>query len=415
MIKDRLIVCIASSWDYDPTSKHHIMSLLSRENDILWVNYHGSRRPAINRADLADVWRKLKRVAGGLQWVAPSFAQFTPLVIPGAANPLLQRLHQRMVISQIRRALRTVAGASNKKIQVWSFAPDVPYLVGAFDEECFIYYCVDEYRQFEGFDSQRIAAAENKLVDRADIVITTSEVLLNSKRKLRSDVVLVRHGVDYDHFAPAQRQALTRPPELDAIPRPIFGFFGLIHRWIDCALIAEVARLRPLYSFVLIGDAKVDTSQLDGLANVFLLGRRRYRDLPAYCAAFDAALLPFTTDAMTRNVNPVKMCEYLAAGLPVISTPLPEARRFEHAISVTETPRAFAEACDRVVAGDVPDRDAIGRTVQSETWQSKVEYISDLIAARTNPILRTASMPSAQVGPWRQPARQEPVPIDPSR
>lgn len=419
MIKDRLIVCVASSWDYDPTSKHHIMKILSKENDILWINYHGSRRPEVNTTDLKDMCAALKRVAHGVQRVSPSFVQMTPLVIPGAASPMLESLHQRMVITQIRRAIRHVRDHDRRPIQVWSFAPDVPYLVGALDEECFLYYCVDEYRQFEGFDPERIATAEDELMDRADVVITSSQPLLNTKRAHRGDAVLVRHGVDYDHFSSAWRTALAAPADLARIQRPIFGFFGLIHHWVDRALLAEVARLRPDYSFVLIGDCKVDVSELQQIDNVFLIGRRPYEELPAYCTAFDAGLMFFVDSPMTRNINPVKMYEYLAAGLPIVSTPLPEAERFmveppaDGPIRFAKTPQQFAEACDQVLgcgtgsqsvrtpaASRYHTREKISRIVRNETWSAKVEYLSDIVMGRQSRVLRSAALPKKEVGPW---------------
>ena len=398
MITDRLIVCIASSWDYDPTSKHQIMKILSSHNHVLWINYHGSRRPRISGVDFVDACAALRRVACGLRQATPSITQLTPMVIPGATRPPLARVHERLLIAQLRRGIQVVSRGQARPIQVWSFAPDVPYLMGAFGEECFVYYCVDEYTHFEGFDSKRIAAAENELIDGADVVITTSEPLLEAKRSRRADVVLVRHGVDYDHFARAWRSALPRPADLATIPGPLFGFFGLIHHWVDCALLAEVARRRPSYSFVLIGDCKSDVSELQALDNVHLLGRRPYEELPAYCAAFDAGMLLFARNAMTRSVNPVKMYEYLAAGLRIVSTPLPEAKRFEGPIIVADTAEAFAGACDRVLAEHSScDANCISRLVEGETWASKVEYLSDIITAKTNPPLRYASAPSDDV------------------
>jgi glycosyltransferase involved in cell wall biosynthesis len=299
-----------------------------------------------------------------------------------------------LLAAQVRRGIQAINRRHAKPIQVWSFAPDVPYLVGAFGEECFVYYCVDEYTRFQGFDSKQIAAAEDELIDRADMVITTSEPLMEAKKARRPDVVLVRHGVDFDHFARAWRSTPPRPMDLANVPGPIFGFFGLIHHWVDLALLAEVARRRPCYSFVLIGDCKSDVSELQALENVYLLGRRPYEELPAYCAAFDAGMLLFTRNAMTRSVNPVKMYEYLAAGLRVISTPLPEARRFEGPIILTDTAEAFADACDQVLAERRSnDTMRISGLVQGETWASKVEYLSKIVKARTDPQLRVVSVP----------------------
>ena len=131
MISGRIIVCVANSWDYDPTSKHHIMRILARANDVVWIDYHGTRRPEISRADVKAGWRVLRRCARGIRRVHPTILQVTPLVIPGVTSRLLRSLHQRMLIAQIRRAIRSVDGWQEKPLQLWSFAPDVPYLVSA--------------------------------------------------------------------------------------------------------------------------------------------------------------------------------------------------------------------------------------------------------------------------------------------
>ncbi len=380
MIEGRLIVCIASSWDYDPTSKHQIMKILARRNNILWVNYHGTRRPNASAADVHAAWSAVRRFARGPRQVAPSIVQFTPLVIPGEPRVIPRRLREAMLIRQIRRAIRSIDPEGRKPVQLWSFAPDVPYLCGRLNEECSVYYCVDEYSEFEGFDPDRIRKAERAFMDRADVVVTTSEPLWEAKRKHRPDALLVRHGVDYEHFASAWRTRLPRPDDLAEVTQPILGFFGLIHHWIDCSLIARVARLRPQYSFVLIGDCRIDVSELASLENVHLLGRRPYADLPAYCASFAAGLLPFVRSAMTRNINPIKMYEYLAAGLPVVSTSLPEAARYTGPVTIADTAEDFALVCDNVVAADHPlRRESISAVVSHETWISKTEELSNAI------------------------------------
>ncbi len=400
MIQGRLIVCIASAWDYDPTSKHHIMRILSRHNDVLWINYHGTRRPSLGRSDIRDSLAALWRVAAGMRRVAPSIVQLTPMVIPGARSAPLRRLHQWLLISSIRRAIRSMTREQRRPVQLWTFAPDVPYLVGAFGEERSVYCCVDEYREFEGIDTKRVTVAEKELIQRADVVVTTSEGLHKSRSRERPDTVLVRHGVDFDHFASAWRDPRPAPVDIADIPKPIFGYFGLIHHWVDRALLAQTARLRPQYSFVLLGDCKVDVSELAALPNVHLLGRRPYESLPAYAAQFDAGLLLFARNEMTRHVNPVKMYEYLAAGLPVVSTPLPEARRFAGPIVLADGAEKFADACDLVLQRDRHDRAAISECVRKETWSATVERLCEVVMMSDLDPLVTApkSKPTGETG-----------------
>ncbi|MEK6675356.1 MAG: glycosyltransferase [Planctomycetota bacterium] len=384
-ITDRIIVCIGSSWNYDPTSKHHIMSELSKYNDIVWVEYHGTRRPKASLHDLRSAWSALRRMMGGRSWVKPRILRVTPVVVPGARHRMVSAIHHRLLTKQIRSAVRAVPEWSAKPVQIWSFAPDVPFLIGSCDEECFVYYCTDDYIRFEGFDSERIRTYEEEMLERADLVVTTSEALWKAKRARRADAVLMRHGVDFDHFAAAWRNPPPRPDDLAKISNPLFGFFGLLHHWIDVALLAELARQRPQYSFVLIGESKVDVSELRCLSNVHLLGRRAYADLPAYCATFSAGLLPFTRHEMTRSINPIKMYEYLAAGLPILSTPLPEAERFRGPVRFGETAREFAEACDAVLEAPQESRGkTISDYVEIETWESKVAELGKLVHGKTH-------------------------------
>jgi glycosyltransferase involved in cell wall biosynthesis len=109
------------------------------------------------------------------------------------------------------------------------------------------------------------------------------------------------------------------------LPRPIIGYFGLISRdWVDVALMEQVARRFPSGSIVMLGKVAMDVSALARLPNVHLLGRKPYESLPAYCKGFDVAVIPFPINAATLNANPLKAREYLAAGLPVVSTAIPE-------------------------------------------------------------------------------------------
>lgn len=403
VIKDRIIVCIASAWNYDPTSKHQIMKILAKHNDIVWINYHGTRRPKLCRADLKAGYSVLRRFARGIDRVGPSFVQLTPLVIPGTRNRLLSRLHQKMLIAQIRRAIRSVPRWNEKPIQIWAFAPDVPFLVDQFDEECYIYYCVDDHSHFEGMDPERVAALEDEQTRLADVVVATSKALLDSRRAIRPDTELVRHGVDFERFAAAWKKPIKPPSDLADIPGPIFGFFGLIHFWVDCKLIAEVARRRPQYSFVLIGDEMTDTSELKRLSNVYLLGRRPNEELPVYCASFVAGLLPFVRSDLTQTVNPIKMYEYLAAGLPVVSTPMAEAERYRGPITIAETVDEFVLACDAVINNrEVDRRELISRSVENEAWGSKVRHLSQIIQRQIDPVMQQASMPTQQVMPSTQ-------------
>jgi glycosyltransferase involved in cell wall biosynthesis len=395
MIKDRTIICVASSWDNHPTSKHHVMKLLAKHNRVIWVSYHGTRRPTLSYCDVRASVATLAQVLRGVRPAEDSMVHFTPLVIPGANYGILRRINQWALVAQIRRVLRRLRTPRNEPVQLWTFTPDVDFLAGKFDEERVVYYCVDEYAQFEGFDGQAIRDAELRLFDQADVVITSSQALYDSKSPLHPDVHLIRHGVDVNHFASALHPNIETPPELAGLKGPIVGFFGLLHHWIDIDLIADAAQKASDMQFVLIGDVFVDTSRLHGLPNVHLLGGRPYAELPKYCAAFDVAILPFKINEMTPYINPIKLREYLAAGLPVVSTPMPEAKVFEPDVRIAPDAAAFASAC-RVAAHHASREDRLRRSqlVAGDTWEATVDQLCAIVAREQIATTHERTIPS---------------------
>ncbi len=378
MIENRNIICFASNWFYDPTSKHHVMKLLAERNHVIWVNYHASRRPRLTGADASTVAAKLRQFIEGPRRVGENMTVVTPLVVPLPGSRVATAVNRRLLTRQIRAVLR---GLPERPVQLWSFAPDVDFMCGRFDEERVVYYCVDEYSQFSGYDVAETLAAEKRLAGRADLVITTSQVLYDAKRPLNENVVLVTHGVDCEHFARATSADTTLPSDIRDLPRPILGFWGLIQDWLDVELLAAVARARPDWSMVLIGEAATDVTELSREPNVHLLGRRKYDELPAYAAGFDVGMIPFRVNALTRAVNPIKLREYLSAGLPVVSTALPEVRRYGELVQVVEDAASFVRTCERVLV-DGAEHDAVlhrQSVMRGETWRAKVAEICDAV------------------------------------
>jgi len=383
MIQGRRILCIASRWDFDPTSKHQVMKqLMHRDNHVIWVNYHGTRRPGFSRRDLAAAWRTLGQSRRGPIRVSDRFTQMTPLLIPGRHEGWVGAINRRLVLAQIRAELRRAERRDPRPLQIWTFAPDVAFLAGQFGEDCLVYYCVDEFSQFECLDAATMQRREGELIERCDVVVTTSEPLFEAKRRLHPNTHLVRHGVDTDHFGRALDADRPVPPDVADLAPPIFGFFGLLDHWFDEALLADVAAATPDFSFVLIGQRRVPMPRLASLPNVRFLGRRPYEQLPDYCRAFDAGLLPFKRNAMTRCINPIKLREYLAAGLPVVSTSLPEAMRYRPAVRLADDAESFAEALTGLAGSLTPDRRrTIRRTVSDESWRCTVDRLDRIVLA----------------------------------
>jgi glycosyltransferase involved in cell wall biosynthesis len=265
---------------------------------------------------------------------------------------------------------------------LWTFLPNTVGLVGRLGESRVIYHCVDEYSAFAGVPRAALRRMEETLVRRADLVLASSERLADERRPLNARTHFVSHGVDVAHFARALDPTLVMPPAVADLRRPVVGFFGLIADWVDRDLIAEIARRRPDWTLLLIGKADVDTRSLAALPNVRLLGQKPYAELPAYCRAFDVGIIPFRVDALTVRANPLKLREYLAAGLPVVSSDLPEVRRYAGLVRLAAGPQAFVAAIEAAL-GERSEAQARARVTAMipESWEARVEQISELIEA----------------------------------
>ena len=380
MIRDRNIVCLASSWFDHPTSKHHIMRLLSEQNHVLWVNYHASRRPQLCRRDARLAWRRLARARHGIQRVHPQLDVLSPLLMPFPESGVARRVNARTLTRQIRRALRRLP---TRPLQLWLFTPDAPELIDRLPAECVVYYCVDDFAAFDGFNATLMERLEARTLARSDVVITASTRLYDEHQGRHPNVHLVPHGVDYEHFAivPDLPEAAI-PPVLRRIRRPVFGYMGLVSEWLDLELIRRTAEARPDWSFVFLGDVRCDLGAVARLPNVHLLGGCSYERLPAYCRGFDVGLIPFQMNRLVRAVNPIKLREYLAAGLPVVSTAITEVFRYAPAVHTARTPEEFLAACQRALETRDPDstrrRQAL---VREESWRDRLDQLAEIVTA----------------------------------
>jgi glycosyltransferase involved in cell wall biosynthesis len=204
-----------------------------------------------------------------------------------------------------------------------------------------------------------------------------NEALAEAKRPLNPETHVAPHGVDGEHFGRALAADTEVPADLARLPAPVLGFYGSIADWVDTTLLAEVARLRPDWTLVLIGTELVSTSMFERLPNVHLLGRRPYETLPAYCKGFDVGLIPYLQSEQLPYRNPIKLREYLAAGVPIVATPIPEVGRYADWCASADSPEAFVRAVETAIAGDSPERRAErALAVADETWAVRAAEVA---------------------------------------
>jgi glycosyltransferase involved in cell wall biosynthesis len=379
MLKNTSIICFANDFRGDPTSKQQVMRILSENNKILWVNSIAMRKPSVSASDMSRIWSKLKSFFRGLDQINPNLYAFTPLVLPLPSSRFAQVVNRLLLLAYLKFFILKLG---MKNIQLWTFLPNMVSLIGSLNEEKVVYYCVDEWSEFSFLDRDTVVKLERELLAKSDLVITTANKLYTSKLQYNPNTHLVPHGVDFDFFANALAPATQEPRDISGLPHPRIGFFGLIHEWVDLELIAAMATRHPEWTIVMIGKVvpEKDTTCVDALSNVVFLGQKDYAELPGYCKGLDVALIPFVLNELTLNVNPIKLREYLAAGLPVVSTALPEIFPYQSVVHISKTTDEFIRDTEKAVTEKGADwirkRHA---AVSHETWRARVEQISDLV------------------------------------
>ena len=375
LLRGRDLICFSHDWGGDPLSKTHLMRLLARDNRVLWVNSIGYRTPTASKADITRVFKKLKAATSPLREPEPNIFVLNPLAVPVYGQQWIHDFNRRMLRFQVRRAMRQLG--FERPIN-FVFNPAAAVVAGALGEEQLIYYCVDEYTQFSGVSSTSLAGLEQQLLRQADLVIVSAERLYESKKKTNPRTVLIRHGVDFHHFRKALDPKTVVPDEIRDLPRPVIGFFGLIADWVDLDLIAAVADKFSSGSVVMLGKATTDTSVLERKPNVHLLGRKSYESLPAYCKGFDVALMPFRINELTLNANPLKVREYLAAGLPVVSTAIPETEVLG-VCGIGHDRDSFIREVELALQDPGPSV-ARSESMWSESWDARLDELRKCLA-----------------------------------
>jgi glycosyltransferase involved in cell wall biosynthesis len=365
------IICFARDWSEDPTSNNHVMRRLAQENRVLWLNSVATRSPRLtSRRDLGKIGKKLAGFLRGPQKAAENLWVYTPLVLPfphSRLATLVNRWLLQLTLAWLRWRLEML------RFQLWTFLPNVGPYVGHLGESLSVYYCTDEWSGFTYVDGAKIAEAEAALCRKADLVFTTAYGLLERKRQYNPETYLALHGVDYPLFASALAEQTPIPDDVANLPAPVIGFYGTVHDWIDFDLIAYLAERHPDWSFVFIGQVFVDISRFQRLPNVHFLGRRPHAELPRYCKRFAVGIIPYLAAGRILDVNPLKLREYLCAGLPVVSTPVPEVMRYADVCAIAHNHAEFEQEIEAALRADTPERRvARSQAMQSETWEQKV-------------------------------------------
>jgi glycosyltransferase involved in cell wall biosynthesis len=377
------IVCVGfADWDTENwTNQHHLMSRLAKDNMVLFVESLGLRRPTVTRRDLGRIARRLRRAARPLRY-RDGVHVLSPLVVPYHSN--------RAVSAANTALLQRLVGHSARRLGIdrpilWAYVPQALHLVGTLRPSHIVYHCVDDIAAHERIDTPSFRALEGAFVPRADLVIASSAPIAERLRPLTDKLRTMPNVADTALFARALEPGPV-DPALDTLPRPRIVFIGAISALkVDFRLIRDLARARSDWSIVLVGpvglgDPSTDVGELEAEPNVHLVGHRSQGQLPAVLRGADVGLIPYRLNDLTASVFPMKVYEYLAAGVPVVSTPLPSLDGVEE-VAFAADAAATAGAVARLLAADDPTtRRERSRRAAKHSWEERLAELEQALA-----------------------------------
>ena len=376
----RDVVCVGfNDWDNEVwTNQHHLMSRLATSGSrVLFIESLGLRRPSLGSPrDLRRIWRRLRRGVsrprerGGV-------IVLSPLVLPLHSRAPVRWLNALLLRARVGSVARRLGFAHPV---LWGYVPQAEVLLDTLDPEIVIYHCVDDIASQAHIDAASFLAAEERFARRADLVIASAPALADRMRRLSSHVLLAPNVADTASFACALEPGPV-DHALGSLTEPRIVFVGAIAaKKLDFDLLLGIARARRGWTLALIGpvglgDPETDVSELAREPNIHLLGAREHRDLPTVLRAAAVGLIPYRRSRLSASIFPMKLYEYLAAGLPVVATGLPSLEGIAD-VMLVEGPDAVVQAIEQALAADTADRRrARSAAVQGHSWEARLAEI----------------------------------------
>jgi glycosyltransferase involved in cell wall biosynthesis len=373
-----IIALVPDEWD-DPvkTARHHVISRLSRHFSVVWVDPSRPWREYVRIPSLRARHRARCATPAGLSVLRASFTR------PSIYRP--SWLRKSIERSRLAAARALLEAEGVRRIIVYLWRPEYAASLKLLRHDLSCYHIDDEYSFSQ--EETGIDPAEADLIRRVDLVFMHSQALLEKKGHLNQRTVLIPNGVDFAAFSSPHPE----PADLARIPRPRIGYVGVIKQQLDLPLVLELVRKRPNLRFVFVGPIGFignERHALDALMsqpNCHFLGARPIETLPAYLQHLDIGLLPYKLNAYTKYIYPLKLHEYLAAGLPVVASPIAPLKPFASVITLASSASEWSEAIDRQLAGSTKPSNAVHlrrSTAEAHDWERLVERLALAVRGR---------------------------------
>ena len=387
MLYNKNIICISSiDWDFIWQGHQEIMSTLSTNgNRVLFIENTGVRAPTIKDAGrLRHRFLNWKKGYKGIRKLSENLYVYSPLVLPFPYSGISVKINKFLMLSLLRKWMKVME--FHDPI-VWSFLP-TPLTLNLLDEldpSASIYYCIDDFSS-SSKGAKKVKKSEKEVIRRASLVFATSHNLYRRCSALNKETHLFPFGVSIGNYNTARKNSIPVPDEIRGIKRPIIGYVGGVHKWVNVELVKNIALAEKDSSLVVIGPKQTDLCGIDRLDNVFILGKKEPQDLPKFVKFFDVGIIPYRITKYTENVYPTKINEYLAMGKPVISTRIPEVVEFDREnggdfIYFIENEKDMKGVMEKVVsqAEQARWRDRRISVANENSWPHKIEKMCSLI------------------------------------
>ncbi len=379
------LLVFSDDWGRHPSSCQHLIGCLLHKTQVVWINTIGMRAPSLDQATLRRGFAKM----GG--WMGAGRASRTDQSNPQVESPRMwpwfrSRLDRTLNRTLLLRHLEPVIRTLTEPPVAITTIPIVADLIGRLPVRHWSYYCVDDFTKWPGLDAGPLQRMEEQVVERADRLIAVSEVLQDRLRNLGREAPLLTHGVDLDHWRAVAPVAATLPV-LDALPRPLVVFWGVIDARMDISFLQALSADLQAGTILLVGPQEGSIAAIRGIPRVVLHGSVPYAALPVLASEASVLIMPYADLPVTRAMQPLKLKEYLATGKPAVVRDLPSTRPWADCLDVAATPSAFSAAVrERLQVGvSVTQQKARGRLGQ-ETWQTKSEAFARLVIEQPRPI-----------------------------
>lgn len=379
------LVCFAHlHWDFVWQRPQHLLSRFAQHGRVFYVE-----EPFYHADDLIEPHMEAKERQHGLQVLVvhlPSRLRADEAAADQAQFEVLSRYFDEQGID---------------KYIFWYYTPMALGKSRFFKPVLTVYDCMDELAAFK-FAPPALQEREQELFQKADLVFTGGHTLYEAKRQQHPDAHPFPSSIDKAHFGQA-RQAMAEPADQAGIAHPRVGFFGVVDERLDIELLRQLADAHPEWQFVIIGPVvKIDPATLPRQQNVHYLGGKDYQELPAYLRGWDVATLLFADNESTKFISPTKTPEYLAAGRPVVSTPIRDVVRPYgelDLVQIASTADEFGAAIERALT-QTQDADWQRRTdeyLATISWDQTWEQMLALMQARLQAKAPVAPEPAASV------------------